>query len=79
METKNGNRDHGEIVMYDASRSFGFIQPDAGGVDIFFHINAVDDRVLPHKIVPGARVTFVADIAKNKKGYRAQNVKLEKD
>jgi CspA family cold shock protein len=37
----------GTVKWFNAQKGYGFIQPDAGGKDVFVHISAVERAGLP--------------------------------
>jgi len=49
---------HGIVAFFADTRGFGFIQPDDGGAQQFFHIHNVDDAWDEDSVPRGARVTF---------------------
>lgn len=63
---------NGKVVHFDTQRGFGFLAPDAGGEDVFLHVNDIgfDESALR----PGTAVTF--DIEKGDKGLKAVNVEV---
>jgi CspA family cold shock protein len=52
----------GTVQFYNPHKGYGFIRPDHGATDIFFHITAMEDQTTDP--VLGARVGF--DIGKNR-------------
>jgi CspA family cold shock protein len=49
---------HGGIKKFDEKKGYGFIRPDGGGEDIFFHCTALHED---DDIAPGKRVIFEID------------------
>lgn len=47
----------GTVKFFNATRGFGFIQPDEGGADVFVHATAVERAGL-NAIVEGQKLNF---------------------
>ena len=47
----------GTVKWFNATKGFGFIQPDDGGKDAFVHISAVERAGL-NRLVEGQKVQF---------------------
>ncbi|GAB3128139.1 cold shock domain-containing protein [Tsukamurella serpentis] len=61
---------NGKVVHFDTQRGFGFLAPDAGGDDVFLHVNDIDFD--ESALRPGTEVTF--DVENGDKGLKAVNV-----
>lgn len=66
--------DYGRITKFDSDRAFGFIAPDRGGQDIFFHISGVDRTADPRALRPGTQVSYEEQTGP--KGVKAGRVKI---
>ena len=47
----------GTVKWFNASKGFGFIEPDNGGKDVFVHISAVEKAGLSN-LNEGAKVSY---------------------
>jgi len=47
----------GTVKWFNATKGFGFIQPDGGGQDVFVHISAVERAGLS-TLVDGQKINF---------------------
>lgn len=47
----------GSVKWFNATKGFGFIQPDDGGQDVFVHISAVE-RAGMRDIVEGQKLSY---------------------
>ena len=64
----------GTVKWFNATKGFGFIQPDDGGKDVFVHISAVERAGL-YELKEGQQVSF--EIVANQKTGKsaAENLK----
>jgi cold shock protein len=63
----------GKIKMFNEDRGFGFIKPDDGGADVFFHVSALREG---DEINVGKAVTFEAGVDPKTGKSKAVNVDL---
>jgi cold shock protein len=64
----------GTVKWFNATKGYGFIQPDSGGKDVFVHISAVEKAGL-NDLREGAKVTF--DIVSNRGKESAENLRVK--
>jgi CspA family cold shock protein len=65
----------GTITRLVAERGFGFIRPDVGGEDLFFHASQVRGAVF-ETLRPGQRVVFtLAPDRRNPERQQAQDIR----
>jgi cold shock protein len=64
----------GIVKWFNATKGYGFIQPDSGGKDVFVHISAVEKAGL-NDLREGDKVTF--DVVPNKGKESAENLQVK--
>jgi CspA family cold shock protein len=63
----------GTVKWFNATKGYGFIQPDDGGKDVFVHISAVEKAALSD-LREGAKVSY-EEVA-NRGKSSAENLRL---
>ena len=61
------------VKWFNATKGYGFIQPDGGGKDVFVHISAVEKAGYT-SLADGAKVSF--DVVPNRGKDSAENLKI---
>jgi cold shock protein len=56
----------GKVKMWNADKGYGFITPDAGGVDLFCHISSVAEGI--DALREGQKVSFSERQSRKKPG-----------
>ena len=64
----------GTVKFFNATKGFGFIQPDAGGADVFVHISAVE-RAGMRTIVEGQKLSF--DVVQDRRSGKSAAENLQ--
>jgi CspA family cold shock protein len=64
----------GAVKWFNAQKGFGFIQPDAGGQDVFVHISAVERAGLD-SLAEGQKVSY--ELVVDKRSGRSSADKLQ--
>jgi CspA family cold shock protein len=63
----------GKVKWFNATKGFGFIQPEQGGADVFVHISALEKAGIAD-LKEGQRVSY--ELATSKGRESAANLKL---
>jgi CspA family cold shock protein len=63
----------GTVKWFNATKGYGFIQPDGGGKDVFVHVSAVEKTGYT-SLAEGAKVSF--DVVANRGKESAENLRV---
>ena len=64
----------GTVKWFNATKGFGFIQPDEGGTDVFVHISAVE-RAGMRDLNEGQKISYDVVADKRSGKFSADNLK----
>jgi CspA family cold shock protein len=64
----------GTVKWFNATKGYGFIQPDDGGKDVFLHVSAVERAGLSN-VNEGAKIEY--EIVSDRGKQSAGNIKIK--
>jgi cold shock protein len=64
----------GTVKWFNSQKGFGFIQPDAGGTDVFVHVSAVE-RAGMSGLNEGQKISF--DVEKDQRSGKMSAANLK--
>jgi CspA family cold shock protein len=64
----------GTVKWFNATKGFGFIQPEGGGADVFVHISAVERAGL-RTLAEGQKISFDVQRDPKRNKSSAENLK----
>jgi CspA family cold shock protein len=65
----------GVVKWFNSNKGFGFIQPEAGGPDVFVHVSAIERAGLP-ALVEGQKVGYELLVDKRSGKFSADSLEL---
>ncbi|WP_158671089.1 cold-shock protein [Bradyrhizobium guangdongense] len=65
----------GIVKWFNATKGFGFIQPDDGGQDVFVHISAVERAGLSG-LAEGQKVSYELQLDRTRGKSSAENLRV---
>jgi len=66
----------GTVKWFNSQKGFGFIQPDAGGADVFVHISAVERAGL-RDLVEGQKVSYEVVVDTRRGKSSAESIQIQ--
>jgi cold shock protein len=64
----------GKVKWFNSQKGFGFIEPEAGGTDVFVHISAVERAGLSN-LAEGQRISYDEQRDPKRGKTSAENIK----